>query len=792
MKRLKLSAVYSALLAGGLFIYADSAIAMECKAGEVEHQNGVSLNNCTLTTKDPDFPWALVYVSDSDNIIFNNLTTNSDTRSVHANKSNVTIKNSSLTASNTNADQHYFESVVQSESNSNVKIENSTLVAKPYHNSASVISLSEGNMEINNSVLSLNESDTPKAARAFAKIYQGNLSIRDSQLNVENAIESFFEVTSGTNININIENTVGKSNTSTFLDISGGSKVNVELVNSQFSGGISGAWDLFEEKEQFDLDLMLTNSNLSSKVLFHNSQLLPYSRSTTKYLIENINLVAKNSNLSGVGRLLKNEEGNYDDIFNVTLETSNWNLNGYYPNFSVTNLDMKNATVKFGQEIESAPAESWKFHTLEILGNLSGTGNFTLNSDLANQQADKIVVTGDDSGEFGLNVKDSGNEPKSANGKVTLVETQTGKAKFALLGRDYVDAGAYRYRLVKDGNHWVLSNHATERATASNSTPPVANNSTNSTASPTMPVSPIVVPSLNPTTANREVMLSEYSNALVSLRQAQLLLVENSLEGLHKRLGELKQGEKGNVWVRNANSRNELDAMQAAENAHSSGFKQDIHTLQIGTDAAVTDNIRVGGFVGNSRSDLEFGGEYGSAKVKAQAVGVYATYLANNGFYWDNVAKYERITAKSNQTGKRHYNAHTLSSEIGRIHTLGRWTITPQLQAAWTKLSSKVDEEGISALTARAGVRVANHLDFAGWKFEPYAELNGITTRTNQNAVRVNQYSFDVAETKGRIESAIGANAVVGNHRIGLEASLTNGKYLDQPYKVQLAYRYHW
>ncbi|EFX92321.1 outer membrane autotransporter ycgv [Actinobacillus ureae] len=49
----------------------------------------------------------------------------------------------------------------------------------------------------------------------------------------------------------------------------------------------------------------------------------------------------------------------------------------------------------------------------------------------------------------------------------------------------------------------------------------------------------------------------------------------------------------------------------------SSGFKQDIYTLQIGADTAVTDNIRVGSFVGNSRSDLEFGGEYGSAKVKA-------------------------------------------------------------------------------------------------------------------------------------------------------------------------------
>ncbi|WGE58589.1 autotransporter outer membrane beta-barrel domain-containing protein [Actinobacillus equuli] len=752
MKRLKLSAVYSALLAGGLFIYADSAIAMECKAelDSITGQSNAVLNQCkmdlsgytpivknsTLTISDSTLGRSVSRASEFDSPTFSTI--------LYTDNSTVNVNNSTLSVT---ASNDYGQHVIQARNKSVINISNSDLLTQA--EVGGTVSLDSSSGSITNSNL------TTLGGDSAVLVEKSSLTIEGSKLTAGSEADAISF--SGTNNTVTVNNSTMSSGT---------------MLGSWWNGRAG--------TEYGSLKLTLNNTTVTSDVLAWGADSEDDFGLTA---IENIDLQVADSTLSGAMVIPNN-----NTTYNVTLANSNWDvpvvaIDGTTYESSVSNLSLTNSTINLGK--------TEGFQTFTI-GNLSGTGSFTLNSDLANQQADKIVVTGDDSGEFGLNVKDSGNEPKSANGKVTLVETQTGKAKFALLGRDYVDAGAYRYRLVKDGNHWLLSNNAAERATASNSTPPVANNSTNSTASPTVPVSPIVVPALNPTTANREVMLSEYSNALVSLRQAQLLLVENSLEGLHKRLGELKQGEKGNVWVRNANGRNELDAMLVAENAHSSGFKQDIHTLQIGADAAVTDNIRVGGFVGNSRSDPEFDGEYGSAKVNAQAVGAYATYLANNGFYWDNVAKYERITAKSNQTGKRHYNAHTLSSEIGRIHTLGHWTITPQLQAAWTKLSSKVDEEDISALTARAGVRVANHLDFAGWKFEPYVELNGITTRTNQNAVRVNQYSFDVAETKSRIESAIGANAVVGNHRIGLEASLTNGKYLDQPYKVQLAYRYHW
>ncbi|WP_157394016.1 autotransporter outer membrane beta-barrel domain-containing protein, partial [Ursidibacter arcticus] len=142
---------------------------------------------------------------------------------------------------------------------------------------------------------------------------------------------------------------------------------------------------------------------------------------------------------------------------------------------------------------------------------------------------------------------------------------------------------------------------------------------------PTGQPNSVVVPTATPT---EQVALSEKSNALVSLRQAQLALVESNLEGLHQRLGEIKNGEKGNLWVRNINSRNRFASTETDYNSRSSGFEQDSHTVQLGVDTALSDNFRIGGFVGNSRSHIDFNGEYGSGKVRTQSLGVYGTYLA--------------------------------------------------------------------------------------------------------------------------------------------------------------------
>ncbi|WGE45975.1 autotransporter outer membrane beta-barrel domain-containing protein [Actinobacillus equuli] len=535
-------------------------------------------------------------------------------------------------------------------------------------------------------------------------------------------------------------------------------------------------------------------------ITLNNSNITADSLSSNSFDSHSLVVAAQKSTL--IGNMLGS------GIKHLNLIDSHWNLS---KTSSVTNLEAKNSNISFVKRDDS------RFTTLSIEGNLSGSAHFSLNSDLSKQISDQITVSGAAEGSHTLEVHNSGDEPTKEGGRVTLVETKSGSALFKLQNqdnKDYVDAGAYRYHLNKEGTNWVLSNKVEEKPVApiTPSKPidpvkpvvPVAPSTPVEPVKPVTPSTPVepaeqiepVIPStpvapIVPITPD-EVVLSEKSNALVSLKQAQILQLEQGINNIHQRLGELKSTGNSNVWVRNLNTRNKFDRTYTATNSRTSGFNQNLHSLEVGVDFAVSERIRLGGFVGNARSNVDFSGNYGSGKVKNQTVGIYGTFLANNGFYWDNIAKYARVKSESAVTGERRYNGYTLSTEIGRHHNVGHWTITPQLQAAWTKLSSKADEDGISALTARAGVRVANHLDFAGWKFEPYVELNGITTRTNQNAVRVNQYSFDVAETKGRIESAIGANAVVGNHRIGLEASLTNGKYLDQPYKVQLAYRYHW
>lgn len=429
------------------------------------------------------------------------------------------------------------------------------------------------------------------------------------------------------------------------------------------------------------------------------------------------------------------------------------------------------------------------------------------------------MVKGDDSGNFILGIKDSGNEPNTANGKVTLVETQTGQAQFSLKDRDYVDAGAYRYRLNKEGTNWVLANRQAESVTntpvqptppakpvtpaPTEPTPPVVVQPTQPQPTqpvvqpkPVVPTLPVVVqpkqPS-QPVVAPVLKALSEKTNALVSLRQAQGALLSQNLQGIHQRLGELKTDKLSNVWVKNNNSRSEAKAQNVAVDSRSSGFEMDSHSLQLGVDRAINGNLRLGGFVGASRADVDFNGEYGKGKLRSQAVGLYATFANEQGWYLDNIAKYERLTAKF-VNEKRKYNGFSLSSEIGKRFALSNdWSVTPQAQLAYHTINDKADESRLNLFTARAGVRVAKGFALNnGWNLQPYAEVNAIAEKANNAKVRVNQYQFDVAENKGRVQTALGLTAGNSNHRLGLEASITSGSKFKQPLSVLANYRYQW
>ena len=602
----------------------------------------------------------------------------------------------------------------------------------------------------------------------------------DIGTNDENAAQTV--IANGLNVTLN--------NKSGLFTTSDSGSQTITLKNSESNTGYGLLAFPLGDEQLVKINLENTTLNATQALISLNDKNFPLeaedddASNSTPAGVYHLNLTAsKNSKLTGA--ILENPDWPVKNEINLSMSTSQWSFN---KSSTLNNLDASNSEITF------APTSEYK--TLTIKDKLTGSGTFNLNTNIAENKNDKIVVKGTAEGNHKIGVTNQG--ANIANGKVTLVETNGGNAAFSLTNpNNRVDLGAYQYFLTKEGNNWVLANSKN----AVTPTPPVAPvTPSKQVVTPSKPEvtpsTPVVTPSnpvVPPAVLPSAPLLSDLANAQVSLRQAQLLLVEDDLSGIHQRLGEMKNGEKGNVWVRNVNSRQKLAALSTGE-SETSGFKQNVHRVQVGADAAVTDNLRVGGFVGRSQANVDFNGHYGDGKVRSNSVGLYAAYLADNGIYVDNIVKYSRLHANSDHTEKRHYNAYTISSELGKRFSLANdWTITPQAQLAWTHISSQGNEDSLSSVYSRIGLRVAKGFALSnGWNLQPYAEVNAITSKNRSSKIHYANSALDVASSRGRFESAVGLNAGFANHRFGLEVSRADGKNFDKPYAIQAVYRYQW
>ena len=620
----------------------------------------------------------------------------------------------------------------------------------------------------------------------------------------ENALQTI--IANGLNVTLN--------NKSGLFTTSDSGSQTITLTNSESNTGYGLLAFPLGEDQLVKINLENTTLNTTQALISLNDKNFPIEAEEGDDALDpkaagvyHLNLTAsKNSKLTGA--ILENPDSPVKNEISLSMSNSQWSFN---KSSTLNNLDANSSEITF------TPTSEYK--TLTIKDNLTGSSTFNLNTNIAENKSDKIVVKGTAEGNHKIGVTNQG--ANVANGKVTLVETNGGNAAFSLTNpNNRVDLGAYQYFLTKEGNNWVLANSKN----AVTPTPPVAPvtpnkpvvTPSNPVVTPSNPVvtpsNPVVTPSnpvvtpTNPAATPRNPvvppaapvlpstpLLSDLANAQVSLRQAQLLLVEDDLSGIHQRLGEVKNGEKGNVWVRNVNSRQKLAALSTGK-SETSGFKQNVHRVQVGADTAVTDNLRVGGFVGRSQANVDFNGYYGDGKVRSNSVGLYAAYLADNGIYVDNIVKYSRLHANSDHTEKRHYNAYTISSELGKRFSLASdWTITPQAQLAWTHISSQENEDSLSSVYSRIGLRVAKGFALSnGWNLQPYAEVNAITSKNRSSKIHYTNSALDVASSRGRFESAVGFNAGFANHRFGLEVSRADGKNFDKPYAIQAVYRYQW
>ena len=660
------------------------------------------------------------------------------------------------------------------------------------HHSFAVMNITNSTTEINGGTYSITNPNNADASGYLFELNNSTVTMQNSKVlisdNNQDSILEAFALNQKSKLTLNNVNITSNNDSSIFV-YEAENQARPELIvnNSNVSipqGGIIGLRSGVGEVINSHFSATFNNSTISGFALTGAESI---KLSGTESLTENIQLTFNNSTVSGVTTTDSNS------VLNLNLNNSNWTTkaftdeDGVVQTTSLTNLALNNGVVNLAND---------NYQGIIVRGNLTGSGTFNLNTNIAENKSDKIVVKGTAEGNHKIGVTNQG--ANVASGKVTLVETNGGNAAFSLTNpNNRVDLGAYQYFLTKEGNNWVLANSKN----AVTPTPPVA---------PVTPSKPVVTPSKPEVTPNKPAvtpsdpvvppadlpskpLLSDLANAQVSLRQAQLLLVEDDLNGIHQRLGEVKNGEKGNVWVRNVNSRQKLAALSTGE-SETSGFKQNVHRVQVGADAAVTDNLRVGGFVGRSQANVDFNGDYGDGKVRSNSVGLYAAYLADNGIYVDNIVKYSRLHANSDHTEKRHYNAYTISSELGKRFSLANdWTITPQAQLAWTHISSQENEDSLSSVYSRIGLRVAKGFALSnGWNLQPYAEVNAITSKNRSSKIHYTNSALDVASSRGRFESAVGLNAGFANHRFGLEVSRADGKNFDKPYAIQAVYRYQW
>lgn len=195
---------------------------------------------------------------------------------------------------------------------------------------------------------------------------------------------------------------------------------------------------------------------------------------------------------------------------------------------------------------------------------------------------------------------------------------------------------------------------------------------------------------------------------LSNLAAINLMTWRQENNDMNKRLGELRdsKGEHG-VWARMVRGEAEYESIKNQYNYYQIGYDE-----KLSTDP----NWTVGMFLTRTEGNSTF--RTGSAKNNHTGVGVYGSYLKDDGSFIDLVAKYARIDSDFNAnggvgSGDYNSNGYSISAEYGKRFEQGNgFWIEPQVELTYgtvgavdytTSNGAKVRQEGMDSLVGRVG-----------------------------------------------------------------------------------------
>lgn len=202
---------------------------------------------------------------------------------------------------------------------------------------------------------------------------------------------------------------------------------------------------------------------------------------------------------------------------------------------------------------------------------------------------------------------------------------------------------------------------------------------------------------------------------LSNLAAINLMTWRQENNDMNKRLGELRdsKGEHG-VWARMVRGEVEYESIQNQYNYYQVGYDE-----KLSTDP----NWTVGMFLTRTEGNSTF--RTGSAENNHTGVGVYGSYLKDDGSFIDLVAKYARIDSDFNAnggvgSGDYNTNGYSISAEYGKRFEQGNgFWIEPQVELTYgtvgavdytTGNGAKVRQEGMDSLVGRVGFSIGKDI----------------------------------------------------------------------------------
>ena len=283
---------------------------------------------------------------------------------------------------------------------------------------------------------------------------------------------------------------------------------------------------------------------------------------------------------------------------------------------------------------------------------------------------------------------------------------------------------------------------------------------------------------------------------LSNLAAINLMTWRQENNDMNKRLGELRdsKGEHG-VWARMVRGEAEYESIQNQYNYYQIGYDE-----KLSTDP----NWTVGMFLTRTEGNSTF--RTGSAENNHTGVGVYGSYLKDDGSFIDLVAKYARIDSDFNAnggvgSGDYNTNGYSISAEYGKRFEQGNgFWIEPQVELTYgtvgavdytTSNGAKVRQEGMDSLVGRVGfslgkdIKAGNIYARASYLYD----FDGETEVTMSHSGISDVYEQDLGG--GWFEVGLGANINLSDAtHLYFDVEKTYGGDVATPWQWSAGIRY--